>query len=200
MLSLPNFMDGFQAALQGASAPWLIAALLATMTFLLEDVAIAAGAALATQGSIDWSLAFAAVAGGIALGDLALYGLGLASRSVPWLQRRHITGKPMAIKGAIESRLMSTVLLARVIPGLRFVTYTVCGFAKVPPVKFTLAVVAAVAFWTAGLFWLSASIGGVIAEQLNVSPPVAVALPVVAFALALPLFNTVRNRYKRATK
>ena len=80
---LTNTMANLQAALQAGASPWLIALSLAAMTLLLEDVAIAAGAALATQGAIDWSWAFAAVAGGIALGDLGLYAMGAASRSVP---------------------------------------------------------------------------------------------------------------------
>ncbi|MFY8044222.1 MAG: DedA family protein [Rhodoferax sp.] len=195
---MANIGASFQAALQGGAAPWLIVLSLAAMTLLLEDVAIAAGAALATQGSIDWPLAFAAVAGGIALGDLALYALGNASRSVPWLHRRYIAGKPMAIKGTLESRLLSAVLLARVIPGLRLVTYTVCGFARVHLLSFSLAVIAAVAAWTAGLFWLSASLGSVIAAHFHVSAPVAVALPIVAFALAFPVFRSVRARYQKA--
>ena len=170
------------------------------MTLLLEDVAIAAGAALATQGAIDWSWAFAAVAGGIALGDLGLYAMGAASRSVPWLHRRYIAGKPMSIKGALESRLLSAVLLARVIPGLRLVTYTVCGFAKVRPLHFAVAVLAAVALWTAGLFWLSASLGSVIAEKLQVSAPVAVALPIVVLAFAFPAFRLVRTKYQEYFK
>jgi membrane protein DedA with SNARE-associated domain len=195
---LTRMGDIFHVALQGGAATWLIALSLAAMTLLLEDVAIAAGAALATQGVIDWPLAFTAVAGGIALGDLGLYALGNASRSVPWLHRRYIAGKPLAVKGALESRLMSAVLLARVIPGLRLVTYTVCGFAKVHPLNFSVAVFAAVTTWTAGLFWLSASLGSVIAEHFHVSAPVAVALPIVVFALAFPVFRSVRARYQKA--
>jgi membrane protein DedA with SNARE-associated domain len=95
---------------------------------------------------------------------------------------------------------LSAVLLARVIPGLRLVTYTVCGFAKVHFLSFSLAVFAAVAAWTAGLFWLSASLGGVIAEHFQVSAPVAVAIPIVAFAFAFPLFRNIRARYQKSTK
>lgn len=192
-------LNSLQAVLQGGAAPWLIALSLAAMTLLLEDVAIAAGAALVIQGAIDWPLAFAAVAGGIALGDLGLYALGAASRRVPWLHRRYIADKPLAIKGVLESRLVSAVLLARVIPGLRFVTYTVCGFAKVRLLPFSAAVFAAVAVWTAGLFWISASLGSVLAEKLHVSAPIAVALPIVVFALAVPVFRSVRARYLKGS-
>jgi hypothetical protein len=60
-----------QAVLMGMGQPWVIAVVLALTTLLLEDLAIAAGVALATQGVISWELSFVAVAGGIAAGDLA---------------------------------------------------------------------------------------------------------------------------------
>ena len=69
----------FEAALAGMAAPWLICVALAFTTLLLEDLAIAAGVAVAAQGLLAWPLSFAAVAGGIAAGDIGLYALGLAS-------------------------------------------------------------------------------------------------------------------------
>ena len=80
----------FQAALAGMAAPLVIALALALTTLLLEDLAIAAGAALAAQGLISWELSIAAVAGGIAIGDLALYALpggdphALAAPALRW--------------------------------------------------------------------------------------------------------------------
>jgi membrane protein DedA with SNARE-associated domain len=184
-----------QLGLQGSAAPWVIALSLVLTTFLLEDVAIVAGAALAANGSIAWPEAFGAVAGGIALGDLGLYGVGMASRRVPWLHHRFIAGRPPLLKENLELRLWSAVLLARVIPGLRLVTYTLCGFARVRPWGFSLAVLIAVSVWTAGLFFLSASLGSVIAGHLQVSAPVAVALPIIAIALAFPACRWLRQRF-----
>jgi membrane protein DedA with SNARE-associated domain len=116
-----------QAALQGMAAPWLIVLVLVLTTFLLEDVAIAAGAALATQGMLSWELAFAAVAGGIALGDVGLYACGLGARRVHWLRRKYIADRAPWLQDKLQGRLPSAVLLARVVPGLRLVTYTLCG-------------------------------------------------------------------------
>jgi membrane protein DedA with SNARE-associated domain len=186
-----------QSGLSGVGAVWLILLSLAVATFVLEDAAIAAGAALAAHGTILWIDAFCAVAGGIALGDLGLYGLGLAARSVPWLHRRYISDQPNMLKESLEPRLWSAVLLARVIPGLRLVTYTVCGFARVRLLSFCLAVVMAVALWTAGLFWFTASLGAVIAEQFHVSVPIAVALPIIAIAIFLPAIRWMRLRISK---
>ena len=88
MLNLWQQASGaLQAALAGMATPAGIALALALTTLLLEDLAIAAGVALATQGAVSWGLSIAAVGGGIALGDLGLYALGLAARRLPALRR-----------------------------------------------------------------------------------------------------------------
>ena len=48
-----SLMITFKGALAGMADPWVIAVVLVLTTFLLEDVAIAAGVALAVQGTIS---------------------------------------------------------------------------------------------------------------------------------------------------
>ncbi len=184
-----------QAALQGMGAPWVIVLVLIATTFLLEDVAIAAGAALATQGLLSWELAFAAVAGGIALGDVGLYACGLGARRVQWLRRKYIADRAPWLQDKLHSRLPSAVLLARVVPGLRLVTYTLCGFARVPVVPFVAWVLLAVSVWTVGLFWLGSALGGAIALHLGIPAPLAVALLIFVLALAVPLWRPVKKLF-----
>lgn len=184
-----------QAALQGMAAPWVIVLVLIATTFLLEDVAIAAGAALATQGVLSWELAFAAVAGGIALGDVGLYACGLGARRVQWLRRKYIADGAPWLQDKLQARLPSAVLLARVVPGLRLVTYTLCGFARVPVVPFMAWVVLAVSLWTVGLFWLGSALGNAIALHLGIPAPLAVALLIFMLALAVPLWRPVKSLF-----
>jgi membrane protein DedA with SNARE-associated domain len=186
-----------QAALAGMASPVVIALALALTTLLLEDLAIAAGVALATQGLISWPLSLAAVGGGIALGDLGLYAMGLGGTRVPWLRRRYVGDKTLWAREQIVRRLPSAVLLARVIPGLRLATYTACGFVRVPLVPFTAWVVLAVSLWTLGLYAVSAAIGQALAQSLGLPPALAVALPIAALALAFPLMRQVRQRWHR---
>lgn len=184
----------WHAALAGAAAPWLVMAALALTTLLLEDLAIAAGAAVAAQGLLSWPAAFAAVAGGIAGGDLLLYAAGAAALRWPALQRRWGGARALPWRSALQRRLPSAVLLARVIPGLRLVTYTACGWLRVPLLPFTAWVLVAVALWTAGLFALSAAAGQALMQAFSLSAPLAVALPVVLFALAVPAVRALRSR------
>jgi membrane protein DedA with SNARE-associated domain len=185
----------FNAALNGMAQPWVICTVLALTTLLLEDLAIAAGAAVATQGAISWELAFVAVAGGIAVGDLGLYGLGVAANRVPLLRRKYIENRSDWARAQLLLRLPSAVMLARVIPGLRLVTYTACGFLRTPLLPFMGWVLLAVALWTAGLFWLSHSLGAAIAAALHIPATVAVALPIIFLAIALPVMRYLQKRF-----
>jgi len=203
---LSELPDGWQGALQGVRAvldgmgtPGVIALVLALTTLLLEDLAIAAGVALATQGAISWTLSLGAVGGGIAAGDLGLYAVGLAATRMPALKRRYVGAKSDWARGHIVRRLSSAVLLARVIPGLRLLTYTTCGFVRVPLLPFTVWVLVAVALWTAGLYAASVAIGQTLSRVLGVPLAVAVALPIVALALAVPLLRAARQRLQRIT-
>ncbi len=194
-----DLAGAFSAAMDGAASPWFIGLALALTTLLVEDLALAAGAALAAHGTISWELAFVGVAGGIAVGDLGLYGVGVLARRVPWLRRKYITGRGDWARMQLLHRLPTAVLLARVIPGLRLVTYTACGFLRVPLAPFCAWVAIAVTLWTASLFWLSDALGGVISSSLGIPVPVAVALPIIVVAVSIPLFRFANARLRRRT-
>jgi membrane protein DedA with SNARE-associated domain len=188
----PGFVAAYDLALSGMAMPWLICTALILTTLLLEDLAIAAGAALAAQGSLSWPSAFAAVAFGIAAGDLALYALGAAAKRSAWLRRRLPQQRGMQASRWLGRSLPGAVLLARVIPGLRLLTYTACGYLRTPLAPFCAWVVVAVLLWTAALFWLAAAAGDVLARSFGLSAPVAVALPIVVLALLAMLFGRLR--------
>lgn len=187
-----------QAVLAGMAQPWVIAITLAATTLLLEDLAIAAGVALAAQGAISWELSLFAVGGGIAAGDVGLYWLGMAARRLPWLQHRYVQDRAGMLRARLARGLASAVLIARVIPGLRLATYVACGFVRVPLAVFCGWVVLAVAIWTLGLYGLSLAIGHALAQSLGLPVPIAVALPLVALALGLPLVRNARRRFNGA--
>jgi membrane protein DedA with SNARE-associated domain len=190
----PDLLDGARQVLAGMGSPAAIALVLAVTTLLVEDLAIAAGVALATQGAIGWGLSLAAVGSGIALGDVGLYALGLAATRVPWLRQRYGGEKSDWLKARIDRQLVSAVLLARVIPGLRLATYTACGFVRVGVLPFTAWVLVTVALWTAGLYAVSAAVGEALARWLGVPPAIAVTVPIALLAAAVPLLRQARRR------
>lgn len=190
----PDLLDWARQVLSGMGSPAVIALVLVLTTLLVEDLAIAAGVALATQGAIGWGLSLAAVGGGIALGDIGLYALGLGATRVPWLRRRYVGEKSDGARARIDRQLASAVLVARVIPGLRLATYTVCGFVRVGFLRFAAWVLLAVTLWTAGLYAVSVAVGEALASRLGVPPVIAVTLPIVLLAAAFPLMRLARRR------
>ncbi len=190
----------FGAALDGMGDPWTIALALALTTLLVEDLAIAAGVALATQGAISWPLSLFAVGGGIAIGDLGLYALGLGATRFPLLRRYDVAMRFEGTRATLLRRLPSAVLVARVVPGLRLVTYTACGALRVPFAPFAAWVALAVTAWTAGLYGLAVAVGAALAERLGLPAPVAVALPILLFAAAVPLVRALRASRRRASQ
>jgi membrane protein DedA with SNARE-associated domain len=199
VLNVDSAWQGARALLDGMGSPGAIALALALTTLLLEDLAIAAGVALATQGVISWALSFGAVGGGIAAGDVGLYAFGLAATRVPVLKRRFAGAPSDRARSQIVRCLPTAVLLARVIPGLRLATYSACGFVRVPLLSFSAWVVVAVTLWTAGLYVLSVALGQTLAHTLGLPPAVAVALPIVALAALVPLLRKTRQRSQRIT-
>ncbi len=190
-----------QQLASGIAQPWALALALALITLLVEDVAIAAGAALASGALLSWQWAFVGVAGGIFIGDVALYGLGAGAHRVAWLQRRwagltrRYPEASQLLQQRLNAQLPSAILLARVIPGLRLLTYTACGWLRVDIVRFSLWCALAVALWTAGLFYLSAAVGELITQRTGLPPALAAALPVLVIALAVPALRHLRVRF-----
>jgi membrane protein DedA with SNARE-associated domain len=193
---VPAWID---AALSGVAQPSTIALALALTTLLLEDLAIAAGVALAAQGAISWGASFAAVSAGIAAGDVGLYALGAAAMRWPWLRRGRVARHAPWVRAQLEQRLPVAVLLARVIPGLRLVTYTASGFLRVPLLNFYAWVTLAVLLWTAMLYSLGVAVGQTLTARLGISPPLAVALPILVLAAAMPLLRFVHRQLRSSS-
>jgi len=79
------------------------------------------------------------------------------------------------------------------------VTYVLCGFLRLPFMAFCLWVALAVALWTGALLGLGAVAGAALAQALHVPQPVAVALPILSLALAVPFAKRLFQRRKTKT-
>lgn len=161
-------------------------------TLIVEDLAAAAGVALATQGMLSWTQSFIAVAGGITVGDWALYGLGFAARKLPRLEQRYLASRVRHLEHTVSRNLMTAIFLARVMPGMRLPTYTYCGFVRSPLPVFLGWVSVAVAMWTLLLYVGSATIGQTLTAALGLPLAVTSALPIIALALLAPAWRLLR--------
>lgn len=118
----------FTGSLQALSdAPLLQAVLAGLATFVLEDAAALACAALVASGRMDLAPAFLGLAVGIAAGDLGLHLLGraLGPKLVTWGVVRRATLDEAARR--FERGAVLALAGSRFVPGLRLPTYLASG-------------------------------------------------------------------------
>jgi membrane protein DedA with SNARE-associated domain len=147
-----------------AETPMLMAALIILTTFILEDVATIAAALLASTGYIEPKLALMALYIGIVLGDMGLYGIGRYAaghpRAVRWVGEKRIARG----RDWMHDRLVSALLSARFLPGMRLPTYIASGFLKVNFFRFAMIATVATAAWTGIFFFLIFRYGGFVID------------------------------------
>lgn len=151
-------MDEYFTLAQGN--PWLAFIGIVLLSYLLEDLAIITAAVLASGGSVSPATALLAIFVGIASGDALLYGLGLWARRWRGLRYRLLTMPYLReAKRRMASHTVVNIFIIRFIPGLRSVSFTLCGYFRIPFTHFLFAVLLATAIWTLIVFGLIYQLG-----------------------------------------
>ena len=145
-------MAMLQLWMESIQHPTTLALLIILSTYILEDAAIVSAALLSADGMIAPEWAFLALCIGIASGDIGLYGMGMLLKRWHWLVRWFDAEKIDQASIWLKKQMISTILLVRVIPGMRLPTYLACGFFQLPIFKFLLLVVMATIVWTGAVF------------------------------------------------
>src|SRR5271165_1883358 len=118
-------------------------------TFILEDATMVAVGVMAADGLISIPVGLASLATGIALGDFGLYGIGRLARNYPPLGRWVNSEKLKPFGRWLDSKLYTTVVATRFLPGARLPTYLACGFFSVSFGRFAIPVMGATIVWSA---------------------------------------------------
>jgi membrane protein DedA with SNARE-associated domain len=171
---------------------------LVLISFLLEDVAVAAGVAFSTAGTLLWAESFLAVWFGIVIGDLLLYAAGYFSGKIPFLKRRFVDGFDLDKKLMSKNKLAGTIFIARVTPGLRLISYVYLGLKRVNFWSFTFFVMFSVFVWSASLYLGSVFLGSVIISAFPIPKEMAVALPLLMLALLTMTYPLIKSRWRKA--
>jgi membrane protein DedA with SNARE-associated domain len=196
MSTYDSLNQSYEAFIQMPHHPIYFMLGLVVISFLLEDVAVAAGVALSTGGSLLWGESFLAVWFGIAFGDLLLYAVGYFSRQIPFLKKRFVDEIAQDNAGVNKHKLAGTIFIARVTPGLRLVSYVYLGFKRTHFWSFTGLVLLAVFVWTISLYLGSIYLGAAIADALPIPKEVAVALPLLFLALLSFAYPWLKSRWR----
>jgi membrane protein DedA with SNARE-associated domain len=109
------------------------------LPFAHEDLAIILGGYIIVNKLMPASLVGLSIYGGMVASDLALYGLGAAARYVPWLRRYAVDASMRQVGDTLKRNVFGLVTLCRVVPGVMFVAFVACGWARVSLARFTAA-------------------------------------------------------------
>ena len=112
---------------------------LMVLPFAHEDLAIILGGYIIVNDLMPVSLVALSIYGGIVASDFALYGIGAAARHVPWLSRYAVDDRVRRFGDKLKRNVFGLVALCRVVPGVVFVAFIACGWARVSLARFTAA-------------------------------------------------------------
>lgn len=112
---------------------------LLVLPFAHEDLAIVLGGYIIVNNIMPAAVVALSIYGGIVASDFALYGLGAAARHVPWLNRYAIDARVIRFGEGLKRNVFGLVALCRVVPGVVFVAFVACGWARVSFLRFTAA-------------------------------------------------------------
>lgn len=119
---------------------WLLQLLsLLVLPFAHEDLAIILGAYVVVNNIMPVGLAALCIYGGMVASDFALYGIGAGARRLPWLARLAVDERVRGFAAMVGRNLFGLMALCRVVPGVVFVAFVACGWARVPLGRFTAA-------------------------------------------------------------
>jgi len=150
---------------------------LLVLPFAHEDLAIVLGGYLIVNNVMPAALVTLSLYGGIVASDFALYGLGVAARYVPWLGRYAIDARVTRFSDSLKRNVFGLVAVCRVVPGIVFVAFVACGWARVPFWRFTAASLIVSALYLPLMLYLVIVFGDVLDNHVGLwAWPVLLAL------------------------
>ncbi len=143
------------ASLEGlAHDPVMLGLALALATLVTEDGTLIAGALLASGGYADPSFIILAIALGITLGDIGLYGVGVLAGKWRWLKLKINADRLSRLNDWLQPRQSKVLFFSRFLPGTRLPTYLAFGYLKLSLLHFTIIMALASALWVSGMVLL----------------------------------------------
>ena len=131
--------------------PLMLAGLLALATFATEDGALVAGSLLVGADMASPALIISALAVGILVGDVGLYGLGWSARENTFIRKRLPVKKSRPLRRWLKEREISVLFFSRFTPGTRLITYVTFGFLKLSLARFTIVMSVAAILWVSAM-------------------------------------------------
>ena len=157
---------------------------LLVLPFAHEDLAIILGGYIIVNDLMPVSLVALSIYGGIVASDFALYGIGAAARHIPWLSRYAVDDRVRRVGDTLKRNVFGLVALCRVVPGVVFVAFVACGWARVSLVRFTAASLIVSAIYLPLMLYLVVVFGDALDDHVGLWawPMLFVAIAATSFA------------------
>ncbi len=140
---------------------------LIVMPFAHEDLAIILGGYLIVNKLMPTTWVVLSIYGGIVASDFVLYGIGAAARYVPWLSRFAVDGRVRRVGDTLKRNVFGLVALCRVVPGIVFVAFVACGWARVSLWRFAAASLIVSALYLPLMLYLVIVFGDALDERIG---------------------------------
>jgi membrane protein DedA with SNARE-associated domain len=153
------------------------------LPFAHEDLAIVFGAFFIVNKVLPVGLVVLCIYGGMVASDFALYGIGAGARHLPWLNRFAVDDRVRRFGQNLTRNLFGWFALCRLVPGVVFIAFVACGWARVPLARFTVASLLVSALYLPITLYLAIVFGDALDDHVGLWswPVVLVALMATAF-------------------
>ncbi len=160
---------------------------LLVLPFAHEDLAIILGGYIIVNNLMPVSLVALSIYGGMVASDFALYGIGAGARHLPWLRRFAVDDRVHRFGDTLKRNVFGLVALCRVVPGVVFVAFVACGWARVSLARFTAASLIVSALYLPLMLYLVIVFGDALDDKLGL-----MAWPLLFAAIAATNFARKR--------
>jgi membrane protein DedA with SNARE-associated domain len=141
---------------------------LLVLPFAHEDLAIILGGYIIVNDLMPVSLVGLSIYGGMVASDFALYGIGAAARRVPWLSRYAVDDRVRRFSDTLKRNVFGLVAFCRVVPGVVFVAFVACGWARVSLARFTAATLIISALYLPLMLYLVIVFGDALDDSVGI--------------------------------
>jgi membrane protein DedA with SNARE-associated domain len=132
-----------------------------------EDVAIVLGAYIVVNHLLPVSLVIACLYAGIVATDFALYGIGAGARRLVWLRDHAVDDRVHDFTDMLKRNLLAVFALCRMVPGLVFVAFVACGWARVSLARFAAATLVISALYLGMMLYLVVVFGDALDDHMG---------------------------------
>jgi membrane protein DedA with SNARE-associated domain len=145
---------------------WLAKLSLWVLPFAHEDLAIVLGGYIVVNKVMPVGLVAATIYCGMVASDFALYGIGAGARRLRWFDRFAIEGRS-GLAEILRRNLFGLVALCRLVPGVVFLAFIACGWARVSLARFTVASLVVSALYLPLMLYLVVVSGGALDDRVG---------------------------------